>query len=201
MSTTFGLASGALTLISYLPYTKDILARKVKPERASWLIWSVTGGIAFFSQLASGATNSLWFLGLDCLGSLLIFGLSIRYGFGDFNKQDARALKLAGLGLILWVLSSNSTYALIFIIIIDAIGGILTAWKAFEHPDTETYSMWLILWAASGCAILSVGVFNAKLLAYPFYFFVANFIIIASIFIGRRVNRPPKSYATNASQG
>ena len=59
-----GLLSGVLSGGSYIPYLRDIFRHTTKPERASWLIWAVLGSIAFFSQLAEGATWSLWLTGL-----------------------------------------------------------------------------------------------------------------------------------------
>jgi hypothetical protein len=186
---TFGLASGALTVISYILYTKDIFGGKVKPEPISWLIWSVTGGIAFFSQLAKGGTYSLWFPGLDFLASVFIFILSLKFGFDGLTKQDSRALKIAGFGLVLWALSSDSIYALILTIFIDGLGTFLTVRKTFERPYTETYPMWTLLAVASGAAALAVGKYDPKLLLYPVYTCVAAVIVIGTIFLGRRVRK------------
>ncbi|KKT58129.1 MAG: hypothetical protein UW52_C0064G0012 [Candidatus Gottesmanbacteria bacterium GW2011_GWA1_44_24b] len=64
MLQTFGLLSAVIFPISYFPYVRDTLRGKTKPERASWFIWATLGAIAFFSQLAKGATDSLWLSGL-----------------------------------------------------------------------------------------------------------------------------------------
>jgi len=61
--------SGILIIISFFPYIQDIFKHKTNPQRASWLIWAILGAIAFFSQLAKGATHSLWFTGLQELAT------------------------------------------------------------------------------------------------------------------------------------
>ena len=53
----FGILAGVFSAISYPPYIVAILKGKAKPERASWLIWSVLTAMGFFTQLAVGATN------------------------------------------------------------------------------------------------------------------------------------------------
>lgn len=58
--TVFGWLSGILSALCYVPYIRGILKHEVKPERASWLIWSVLTVLGFLSNLAIGATNSLW---------------------------------------------------------------------------------------------------------------------------------------------
>ena len=55
----FGYISGILFILSVVPYVRSILKGNTKPQRMTWLIWTVLVFIAFFSQLAKGATWSL----------------------------------------------------------------------------------------------------------------------------------------------
>lgn len=181
-----GVLAGILAFISYIPYIKDILTKKVKPERASWLIWSVLASIAFFSQLSKGAVQSLWFTGLDSIGAFIIVILAIKFGLGGIRKRDTLALIAAGIGLIIWYFTHNAIYALLITIAIDAIGTGLTVWKTFEHPATETYSMWLIICVAGIMAVASVGKINPTLMLYPFYIFLANLSVVFAIYLGRK---------------
>lgn len=182
----FGLFSGFLSVVMYIPYLRDIFRHTTKPERASWLIWSMLGGIAFFSQLAKGATDSLWLTGVQTLGVFLIFLLSIRYGMGGLARRDIIALVAAGVGLILWYVTNEAAIALIFVIIIDAIGGWLTALKAYEDPASETLITWLLSGTSGIFAALAVGSLNYVLLAYPIYIAIINYIVVAAIVLGRR---------------
>lgn len=150
------------------------------------MLWTITGAVAFFSQLADGGSQSLWFPALDGLGCLMTFGLSFKYGFGSLKKRDTVGFLVAIIGLALWYVTNNPLYALTIIIIIDAAGSGLTAWKAFENPMSETYPAWLIIGAAGFLAVLSVGKFDVGLLVYPVYIFIVSFIIVGSIYLGRR---------------
>ena len=190
MRELLGLFSGLLAASSYIPYTRDILKKKAQPERATWLIWSVLASIAFISQLSKGARQSLWFTGLDSAGTFLTFALAIRFGLGSLKKRDTIALLLAGFGLVLWYFTHNAIYALLITVVVDAIGTGLTVWKTFEHPDTETYLMWALVCVAGLLAVASIGTFNATLILYPCYIFVANFSVIVAIFLGRKLARP-----------
>ena len=184
-----GLTSGILSGVCYVPYVKDIFCHTTKPERASWLIWSVLGSIAFFSQLAEGATWSLWLTGLDTLGVLLIFALSIKYGVGGVNRRDCIALIAAAIGLLLWYITRHAAIALFVTMFIDATATSLTVAKAYEDPGSETLITWLIVAVAGILGMLSVGTFNLVLLSYPFYIFLANFAVVVAILLGRR-NKP-----------
>jgi hypothetical protein len=181
-----GLTAGVLTLVATIPYIFDILHRRAQPERASWLIWLVLGGIALFSQLAEGATNSLWLLVCDTVGVLIIFLLSLRYGTGGLARRDQIALIVAGLGLLLWYFTHNAVIALGLAIVVDAAGTSLTVIKAYQDPGSETLPMWVLVAAAGILSMLSVGAWNIVLLAYPAYIFLANAAVVAAVLIGRR---------------
>ena len=182
----FGYVSALLSIFMILPYVRDILRGGTRPERASWLIWTVLGLVAFFSQLAKGATDSLWLTAGQTLAVFIVFLLSIKYGTGGLSKRDVRALIAAALGLVLWYVTSNAIYALIIVILIDAIGSALTLVKSYHEPESETMSTWVISGASGVFGALAVGSFNPVLLAYPLYIVVANYAITLLLLLGKK---------------
>lgn len=186
MLQVLGLLSGLVSVVAYIPYIKDILRGSTQPERASWLIWSVLGSIALFSQLADGATYSIWLTVVQTFGVMVIFALSLRFGVGGLACRDLMALAAAGVGLILWYLTNEPVVALLIAIAIDGIGGLLTVVKSYEDPDSETLSTWLLAGIAGILAMISVGNLDKTLLAYPFYIFAINGLVVAAILAGRR---------------
>lgn len=184
-----GYISGVFIFLSFLPYLRDILRGTTKPERGSWLIWAVLGSIAFFSQLAEGASYSLYLAGIQALGDIAVFVLALKYGFGGVEKRDRVALVGAGTSLLLWYFTREPAYALLLVILIDAIGGVLTILKSYEAPSTETLSTWILTGLAGLFAIFSVGSFDVVLLSFPVYIFLINFAIVAAIKLGVRKQR------------
>ncbi|HEV2412825.1 MAG TPA: hypothetical protein VGS28_03395 [Candidatus Saccharimonadales bacterium] len=190
MFEVIGIASGVLSCVGYIPYIRDILRSKARPERATWLIWSVLSLIAFFAQLNKGATQSLWFTGFNFLTTGLIFSLSIKRGIGGLARRDIIGLLTAAIGLALWYLTGNALYALIVTIAVDTVGSILTILKTYDHPWTETYTVWVLDGLASILAVISVGRLDYTLMLYPFVLFVSNFIIVGTIYTGRHLKKP-----------
>ena len=182
----FGILAGILSGAAYIPYIQDIFAKKTKPERASWIIWGVLTGIAFFSQLAKGASNSLWLSGLETLGISIVFLLSIKHGVGGWTKRDIFILITATAGLALWYVTKEPAVALYIIIAVDATGTIPTIIKSYEAPETETLTTWIMVAIAGIIAMLSVGSWNIILLSYPIYIFLGNFSTAAAMLLGRR---------------
>jgi hypothetical protein len=186
MFTLFGYISGVLTAICFIPYIRDTLAGTTKPERTTWLILLVLDYIAFFSQLAKGAGDSLWLVGTETAILTVIFLLSLRYGVGLFTKRDMIALALAGISLLIWYFTQEAAYAIFIVIFIDGLGVSLTVIKAYQDPSSETFSSWLISGIAAIFATAAVGKLDPILLSYPFYVFVSNFVVVGAMLFGRR---------------
>ncbi|HSW88231.1 MAG TPA: hypothetical protein VLG12_03655 [Candidatus Saccharimonadales bacterium] len=193
MLQTLGIIAGILTIIGALPYIRDILFNKTKPERATWFIWIVLASIAFSSQFAKGASNSLWLTGLESIAVFVIFILSIQRGVGGLNKRDIVILLVAMLGLILWYFTKEASFALYIIIGVDLTGTIPTVIKAYEDPESETFITWLLSSIAGVLTMISVGKLNLILLSYPFYIFVANgAVVVAMVFGKKRMTKTTK---------
>jgi len=182
----FGLASGILTSVAYIPYVRDIFLSKTRPQRVTWLIYSVLGGIAFFSQLAKGASNSLWLPAIETLVTSLIFLLSIKYGVGGFSRKDYITIFAAGLGLLGWYFAKDAANALYIVIFVDVVGTWPTLVKSYKDPARETLSTWVLITIGGLLAVLSVGKINFILLLYPFYIFLANAAVAVAIGLGRK---------------
>jgi hypothetical protein len=186
MLETLGLIAGTLGFICCIPYIRDILLKKTRPERTTWLIWMVLGSIAFFSQLAKGATNSLWMTGADTTGVLIIFALALHFGKGGLSSRDIKALVVTLLGLILWYFTKEAAFALFIVIAVDAAGATLTILKAYEDPGSETMSMWFLSGLSGLVAAFAVGSFNWILLSYPIYICLANWAVIVAMLLGKK---------------
>jgi hypothetical protein len=179
----FGFLSGLLPMLGVIPYDRDIFRRKTKPHRGSFLIWSILGAIAFFIQLAKGATWSLFLPAAETLATLSIFILALRYGTGGLNKRDIGALILAGVGLALWHFTRQPLTALLIVIGVDAIGTVLTIIKTYDEPHSETFSSWLLASLGGLFAVFAVGKVSFALLVYPIYIFVANGAVNVTILL------------------
>lgn len=195
----YGVMSAVLSTFAYIPYIKDTLARRTQPDRASWLIWSTLGSIAFFSQLYEGATDSLWFAGVQVSGTIIVFFLSIKLGAGDYlSKKNLVIFFIAACGLVAWYFTETAVYALAITISISLLGGSVTVQKAYENPETETMSTWAVSLLASACAVLSVGEANWVILAYPLYLLTLYGAIVTAMILGR-THRPAVTTITNDS--
>ena len=196
MQEILGGVSGLLIALSCIPYIRDILLLKTRPQRMTWFIWMVLLTIAFFAQVSKGGTWSLITTGIDWLGVVVIFILSIKNGMGGATKLDKMALAGAGIGLILWYLTNEPFYALIITILIDFIAGMLTILKAYKEPETETFIAYMICGTGGLLGTLAVGKLNLSLIIFPLWICLFNYAIGITVLIGRK-KLGLKSYKTD----
>ena len=187
----FGVLSGILSLVAFLPYINDTIAGRTQPQRASWFIWSVLGAISFATIYASGATASLGFVGVQVSGTILIFVLSLWRGTGTLLRgSDCKVLFAAGLGLLLWHLTDRAVYALSVSIGISLLGGLVTIAKAYNRPSSETVSFWVWSGVSAAFALAAAGSSDPMMLAYPAYILGLNIAIVTAIGLGRPARTP-----------
>ena len=65
----FGKVAGILAVLSFFPYIRSIVKGETKPERATFVIWSVLSFVTLFAYFASGVRDAIWVTvvtGTDC---------------------------------------------------------------------------------------------------------------------------------------
>ena len=186
MLQAFGYISAFFAIVKFIPYIRDIFRLKTKPQRVTWFIYTVMGSIAFFSQLAKGASNSLWLPGVLTIGTFSVFLLSLKYGVGGFQKKDLIIIFIAAISLILWYFTKEAAIALYIVILIEAAGTFLTIEKAYKNPESETLISWLMSSLAGFFAFLAVGSLNIVLISYPLSVFLMDGGVALAIELGRR---------------
>ena len=189
MFQVLAVISVILFLIAAPPYIIDTLHGTTRPERASWFIFLVLNLTAFVANITLGASWSLVFLGLDTMGSLIVFSMSLKYGVGGWTRLDRAALAIAAIGVAVSFIAREPVIALIGVILADAAGTVPTIFKTFAEPGSETTISWLLTGTGAVCGLLSVGKFDVPLLLYPAYLTLANYAIPVTQFVSGRLKR------------
>lgn len=194
----FGLAAGVVSIIGYIPYIRDVLKSKTRPDRASWLIWTAQYSVLFATQVAHGATHSLWLVAMQLVGIIAVAMLSIKYGIGRIGRNNALLLASVGMGLVLWYILNDAAIALFIALAIEWVGVILTAVKAYKYPGTETVLFWALTGTAGIFGALAVGpTTNYILFAYPVALVLMCATIILACILGERKSNPEVSMAVS----
>lgn len=183
-----GVVAGVLALAGYVPYIISILMGKTRPNRATWLIWTVIGGLLAVSYIAEGDFHTIWLPIGYFLGPFITALLSIRYGYAIWTRLDTICIVAAALSLIPWILSNNAILTLIINVLIDSTGAIPTLVKTYKEPETEDFTAWLIFFIANTIQVIAVTNWNLAII-YPLYLFLLAATMVAFIVRGKLKRR------------
>ena len=188
MHETIGIIAGILAIGGYIPYIISILQGKTKPNKATWFIWTIVGGLLAFSYLAAGDIKAIWLPMGYFLGPLIAAILSIRYGYSTWSRLDTICILVAAISIIPWLLAKNAMFKLLINVLIDATGALPTIVKTYREPETEDFTAWSIFFIANILELFAITEWNLAGI-YPIYlFFLAGSIVFFIVF-GKAKNR------------
>jgi hypothetical protein len=171
-----GIIAGILAIGGYVPYIYSTARGITKPNRATWIIWTIVGGLLAFSYIAEGDQHSIWLPLGYFIGPLIVAILSFRFGYAEWTRLDTICMVAAAISIIPWILSDNATLTLLINVAIDASGAIPTLVKTYREPETEDFTAWFIFFVANTLQLFAIEMWNIAAL-YPIYlFFLAHFL-------------------------
>jgi len=167
-------------------YIKSMLKGKTRPNRVTWLMWSVSPLIAAFAALSAGAALAAVPILVTGFASLLVFIISLlkKEAYWKINEFDWICGALSVLALILWYITKDPIIAIVFSILSDFFAMLPTLIKSWKHPETESTSVYLASLLSSLTSFAAVKTLNFASVGFPSYLIITNIIII--FFIKRR---------------
>lgn len=185
-----GIIAGVLAIGGYIPYIISILRGKTQPNRATWFIWTIIGGLLAFSYIAEGDQNSIWLPLGYFLGPFITAILSLKYGYATWTRLDTYCIVAAVISIIPWALSDNAIATLIINVIIDITGAIPTVVKTYREPHTEDLTAWMFFFVANTLQLFAISMWNLAAL-YPIYLFVLALTMVTFIIRGKILPTTP----------
>ena len=169
-----------VNLLGSLSYIRDILRGRVKPNRVSWLMWSIAPMIATAAGIASGAGWVVLPVFMSGFCPFLAFVASFfnSNAYWKLERFDYLCGFFSLIALILWAITKQPIVAIIFAIISDGVAGVPTLVKAWNYPETESYVPFL-----TGLINASTSFFAIKAVIFYEYAFPIYLILINSSLI------------------
>ncbi|OGT62900.1 MAG: hypothetical protein A3E85_00015 [Gammaproteobacteria bacterium RIFCSPHIGHO2_12_FULL_45_12] len=183
-----GVSAGVIGLAGYIPYLYSIFQGKTRPNRASWFIWTLVGGLLAVSYIAEGNSHAIWLPIGYFLGPFIVAFLSLKYGYSEWSRLDTICIIAACISIIPWWLSDNANYTLLINLVIDSTGAIPTILKTYKEPETEDFTAWTIFFIANTLQVLAVRYWDISG-AYPIYLFILAATIFGLTLKGKIKNR------------
>jgi len=169
--------------VGSLAYLIDTVKGKVKPNRVSFLLWSIAPFIAFAAQIKQGVgpeslmTFSTGFLPL----TVFIASFVNKEAEWKLTKFDLICGTLSIIGLILWLITKVGNVAIFFSIVADGLAAVPTLVKAYKYPDTEMAWPWLATVFGVVLTLLTLSEWTFANSAFIVYILIVNTMIFSLV--------------------
>lgn len=131
-------------VVGNVPYIRDVIKNRIHPHPFTWLVWSLVSCITFFGAVSKGAGLGAIPIFVSEVFTVIIFIYSLKNGFKHIRKIDFLYLTICLLSLIPWYLTKDPTVSVIIAVFIDLIAFIPTIRKTWEHPQSESYILFVM---------------------------------------------------------
>jgi hypothetical protein len=177
------LLGAVVNLFGASYYIRDTLRGKTKPNRVTWLMWSVAPIIATLAALADGVSWAVLPVFMAGFGPLLIFIASFinPNSYWKLNKLDYICGILSVLALVMWAITKEPMIAIVFAIASDGLAAVPTIIKSFKYPETESAIAYATGLFSALTSFTAIKTWNISSLAFPIYLVVLCTMIIVSI--------------------
>lgn len=181
-----------IDLLANVPYIKDVIKGKSKPNIASWSTWTLVNIITVVAAIAAGEAFNTVALGATFLaGSFAILLLGLYHGTRKYTWFDGICQAIALTGVVLWQLAGNPNIALLFVLIVDIFASAPTVRHAFLYPHEETWMTFFIAAISAIILLLLAPSRTFAALAIPIDAVVINSLITGTIVVRGRQLKPP----------
>ena len=184
MKNLFLVVATLLTLVSVIPYIKDIIRGSTKPNIVSWITWTLLTGVATAAEIAAHEYVAAIFTGSAVLETGMIVVIGLKYGYVKYTFFDVACQVGAIVGLILWQLFNSPAIGVIASVSIDFIGALPTIRHSWKSPHEETWITYGLCAIGGVFAIAALSNYNWVSLPYAVYIVIINLTFVL-ILIGR----------------
>lgn len=181
-----GFAGG----VSYLLAT---LKGKAKPNRMTWLLWSMFPFIATAAQLQSGVGFSTFAVFASGLLPFLVFCASFinKNAYWRLGRLDYGCGAIAVFGLVMWAVTKDPLMGILFSILADTVASLPTLLKAWQHPETEDGPTYILCLVGNVIALLAVQSAAFEAIGFQAYLSVLCLAMVLAIYRRRFLSGQP----------
>ena len=188
MKDVFLVLATVVTIVSVVPYLRDIIKGTTKPNLVSWMTWFLLTGIATVAEIVAHEYIAAIFTGSAVVetGLIVAFGL-YRKAYVRYTAFDVWCQVGAVVGIILWQVFNTPAIGVIASVAIDFIGALPTVRHSWKDPSEETWQTYALSGLGGLFALVALDTYNWVSLPYAVYIVLIN-ALLAGMIINRRTN-------------
>lgn len=185
MNEALAIAGGIIFSFSVLPYVRDILKGKTRPNVVTWFTWTLITSIATWAAFNQQEYRTALLTLMSTLATTVIVVLGIRQGVYKYTKFDFVCQVLAIAGVIAWQITDQASIAISAALLADFIGAMPMLRHIWLKPFEETWATFAIAIFGGTLTIISLDNFNIVSLGFPLYAIMLDMVIVTLIITRR----------------
>jgi len=173
-----------VNLFGAFSYIKETIRGGTKPNRVTWLLWSIAPLIATIAALTDGVRWSVLPVFMSGFVPLLVFIFSFvnKNSYWKLEKFDYLCGFFSVLALILWGITKEPSIAIIFAIASDGSAALPTLVKAWKYPATETGTPYVTGVFNALTSFAAIKTWNFSSLAFPVYLVIVCTLLMLAVY-------------------
>jgi hypothetical protein len=177
------LIAASATLAAALAYIRFMFKGQTKPNRVTWLMWTIAPFTAAFAAFSSGATWAAVPVLMSGFSPFLILLASFlnKRAYWKLASFDYICGALSALALVLWYLTENPNIAIVFAIFSDTLAATPTLRKAWRNPQTESRWPFVVGVFSPMTSFLVASAWTFSEIAFPAYLVAINILLVFSV--------------------
>ncbi len=182
-----------LALVAYIPYIQDTIRGSTKPHIYSRVIWTILWAVTTILQWQDGAGAGAWVTWWVTVTCVIVVILALRqWGERDITRGDTIALILSLLSIVVWLWLKNPLWAMIIVLVAEALSFYPTLRKSYMKPFEETLSWYAMAAVRSVFAIWALSQFTRITVMYPAFLILVCggtvvYIMVRRMQVGRSI--------------
>lgn len=177
-------------------YIVSTIKGTVKPNRVTWLLWSVSPMIATAAALSTGITWSILPVFMSGFMPFLVFLSSFlnKKSYWKVGAVDICCGVLSLIALAIWAMTKEPNMAVLLSILSDALAALPTYIKIWKSPQTERAYFYLGGLFSATTSLIAAPNHHFSTIAFAVYLVCLDgslmlFIILCNHIRKRRLNR------------
>lgn len=176
-----------LTLIAFYPYLRGILQGTTKPHVFSWIIWASTTLVVFLAQLQAGGGVGAWPIGVSGAITALIATIAyVKRADITITRTDALFFVAAMSSLPFWYATSDPTWAVVVLTVVDLLGFGPTVRKAYAEPHSESLTFFGLFALRNIIVVIALESYSVATVLFPAAVAAACILLILLVAYRRR---------------
>lgn len=187
MKEILALIGSFIMLFCSVPYIRDTVKGKTKPNIVTWFTWSLLLGIGDAALFAAHQDHAAWLVAGDFIATFAVVIAGLKYGTAKIDLFDVACQIGAIVGLVLWLVFNSPLIAIIATVAIDFIGSLPTFRHSWLKPNEETSITYAFGVLATLLVLLSLKNYTLSGWIYPAYILFSNGLLVVIITYSRRL--------------